>query len=423
MAGPGFVSAELEVRALKALFNALVGKSFEEVRAVDQSGVQDTDFASHANRALFRRVVMHLRKGEDLDVFAACQESGLAEADIMALAVNDEFWPAESLLKKLKETSREENARRLIDELALKPFDELAPGLDEVSGKIKASAVLHFPRLADDLTKVVDRIVANRLGKGAYTLRTGLSELDEYTGGLPINLTIVGSLPGAGKSSLVAGIARLLAKRGDTVGVVSLEDARDWIVDRCIAQESRVPLVDLRARALSDEQERRVEEGMAVFAEYSERLLVDDRENQRVGDVVATAQKMAHAGAKCIIVDHLGEIVVPRSDRHDLEIAEAVRRLRAISKTHNVPVILVCHLRRKEGAEDLFARPMLTDFAFSAAIERAARLAIGICREKDDETCLMAHVLKNTSGPSGRAIRLNFSFRAPMVVPGLNELF
>jgi hypothetical protein len=97
-----------------------------------------------------------------------------------------------------------------------------------------------------------------------------------------------------------------------------------------------------------------------------------------------------------IVIDHLGEISVGRTERHDLDILEVVVALRSLAKTHKVPVVVAAHLRRRTGLMEKSDRPVLTDFAFSAGIERVARVALGLYRP-GPETLRVA-ILKQTQG-------------------------
>ena len=119
-------------------------------------------------------------------------------------------------------------------------------------------------------------------------------------------------------------------------------------------------------------------------------------------------------GCKALIVDHLGEIRLERSDRHDLDIADALQQLRALAKIYGVPVVVACHLKRRDGGTE---DPKLSDFAFSAGVERMARVALALTRGAGEDQ-LRVHVLKQTSGQSGVAVDLNFHSMAGMVHNG-----
>jgi replicative DNA helicase len=122
-------------------------------------------------------------------------------------------------------------------------------------------------------------------------------------------------------------------------------------------------------------------------------------------------------GCRAVLVDHLGEVRLERTDRHDLDIAEALSALRGISKQYRVPVVVACHLRRRDGL-DIDKPPRLSDFAFSAAVERMARVALGLYRDTSEpKRKLGVAVLKQTNGPADFAFSLNMHERSGTVAP------
>ena len=110
-------------------------------------------------------------------------------------------------------------------------------------------------------------------------------------------------------------------------------------------------------------------------------------------------------------------MVLDRTDRHDLDMTEALQRLRAVSKQYKVPVVVAAHLKRRQGL-DITAEPTLTDFAFSSGLERMARVALGLYKinpKPGDAPQMGVAVLKQTNGPSGQAIALEIDESAAMV--------
>jgi replicative DNA helicase len=196
-------------------------------------------------------------------------------------------------------------------------------------------------------------------------------------------------------------IARNLAARGLKIGVLSLEDEREWLVERILAEAASVPLFLLGTRPLTELQKMRVEDSSGAVYELLKNILVDDAVAMTPAEAVASARAMVARGCKAIVVDHLGELRLERTDRHDLDVQAALQDLRAISKRYKVPMVVACHLRRREGLT-LDAVPRLTDFAFSASLERSARIALALFRpkaESGEEQSLGVAVLKQTKGP------------------------
>jgi hypothetical protein len=86
-----------------------------------------------------------------------------------------------------------------------------------------------------------------------------------------------------------------------------------------------------------------------------------------------------------------------------------LRELRAIADAHRVPVVVLCHVKRRDGVGD---EPRLTDFAFSADVERTARVALALVKPGEERQGV--HVLKQTSGRNGVAVWLRFNGPAAM---------
>jgi replicative DNA helicase len=153
-------------------------------------------------------------------------------------------------------------------------------------------------------------------------------------------------------------------------------------------------------------------------------ILCDDRAPLSVADVVTTARRMVSQGAKAIFVDHLGEVKLERSERHDLDLGEALQSLRNLAKSSRVPVVVLSHLRRREGL-NVDSEPRLTDFAFSSGIERMARVALGLWQgTRDGRDILQVTVMKQTQGKSGITVGLELDRTAGVVIdsPATSEL-
>jgi replicative DNA helicase len=141
-------------------------------------------------------------------------------------------------------------------------------------------------------------------------------------------------------------------------------------------------------------------------------IILDDRKGMSTKDIVAAARMMiTRHQVKALFVDHLGEIHVARSDRYDLDLSECLRDLRALADMYRVPLVLFCHLKRRQGLERTDT-PELTDFANTSGLERMARLAIGLSQRYDGNgapEALGVHVLKQTQGIPNVSTWLRFN--------------
>jgi replicative DNA helicase len=410
----------LEVAALRALVGDAQVSNAAAVSMLDEAGVTAADCNEAGPREVFAVVEARIRAGEALDAVTIARACKTAPRELVVSVLTDTVLGAtRGRLAALKDESLRRQYAGALKKLLSLVEDRGLPVANAVAEATKLlgawqSRERTIQALDVSLSPFFDTLDAIQRGEKEATVPTGLEAWDALCGGLPATLTVIGALPGVGKSALVAGICRNLARRGTKVGLLSLEDEREWLIQRIVSDAADVPLFILANRPQTKAQAERISETAGEVHGWLGQIITDDRSGMTTAEVVASARQMLAKGAKALILDHLGEVRMERSDRHDLDIADVLRELRTIAKTHHVPVVVLCHLRRREGL-DVYAEPRLTDFAFSAGVERMARLAIGLFKSKDNPTELRAVVLKQTRGKSDVGFALRMHERAAIV--------
>lgn len=262
--------------------------------------------------------------------------------------------------------------------------------------------------LQDALMEYLERMDEIRAGTRLATVPTGIEIWDQLLGGLQAGVvTFIGAQPSVGKSALIGSMARNIAKSGHVVGVFSLEDSRDWLVERTLSWESGVPVRRLvTADVRSHENADFASAGERVHG-WASRMIIDDRSRLTAQQVAAKARHwVATRGARAIIVDHLGELDLGNGhDRHDLAVTAAVVHLRDVAKELNVPVVVCAHFARppRSNDEPRYQRPTSSSWANSSGVERMARVAVGLWLPKPAEGAapndeIVCTVLKQTRG-------------------------
>ncbi len=405
-----------DVSTLRAIAGDASVSIVDAVARIDASGLQDTDFESSQCRALFAGMLATLRNGRPLDVPALAHAVGsAAPRKLVELVVMDfELGVSARRLEVVREKSKRRKLVHALSTLLDQARSEMTYA--DVHGEaLKKLAALDTPAaqlrsLDGEVMGLIEELEAVATGRAQPTLTTGIAALDKAIGGLQPTLTILGAEPGAGKSALMARIVRNIAERGIKVGVFSLEDQSRWMVRRMLSESSAVPVFVLQNRPLGLSQRERVQDTVAGIHALAQNIIVEDRKGLTAADVAAGARVMvASHGVEAIFVDHLGEIRVNRTDRHDRDIGDALRELRAIADVHRVPIVVLCHVKRRDGVGE---EPRLTDFAFSADVERTARVALALVKPGEDRQGV--HVLKQTQGASGVVVRLRFNAPAAM---------
>lgn len=411
--------APIEFEAIKALAGEASVDPRIAAEILDESNARAEDCETVGGRALFAAVEAMVRNAERID--AVVLFARLPQVDrqqVLEIATSCDLGVTKQRLGLLRDRSLRRQYTEALRAVARVVADTAQPLANAVAEASRLLATWQdestsLRALDDSVMGLVDEMEAVAAGTRATTLPTGLEALDAVIGGLQPTLTIVGALPGVGKSALVAGVCRKLAERGVSVGLLSLEDERMWLTRRLMAQASDVPVFVLANKALGKNQQARVLEAAGPLHTLLTRVLVDDRSGLTASEVVASARRMVARGAKAILVDHLGEVRLERTERHDLDIADALRELRALAKSHRVPVVVLSHLRRREGLT-VDSEPKLTDFAFSSGVERMARVALGLWRGEAGQ--LNCTVLKQTQGAAGLTVALQMDTSAGVVV-------
>ncbi|MBA7653303.1 Replicative DNA helicase [subsurface metagenome] len=259
---------------------------------------------------------------------------------------------------------------------------------------------------------------------------SGFTGLDDLLCGLqPSDLIIIAGRPSMGKTSLAINIARhAAAEQGACVALFSLEMAREPLVFRLLASESRVDLRHVRFGRHTEEEERRIMEATGRLSEAP--IYIDDSPQLRVMDMRSKARRLhLEHGINLIIVDYLQLMQADgRRENRVQEISYITRSLKALARELNVPVLAASQLSRLVEYRPSHT-PHLSDLRESGSIEQDADVVVFVNREEmyyhTKEAWQAEHpdeaypppaniiVAKHRNGPTGQ-INLRF-------IPGITK--
>lgn len=401
--------SDLEISVLRSIAGEASVNPRTTVELVASHGVGAGDFTHGPCRRLFEAMMTQLEHAhEQLDAVAtlALVGNSVPRELVLDVIAEAELGKTAARLQRLREEAANRQLLEVLRSAAglLKASSPTATVASELRKAIDAVVTPGdtIRPYSSEVVGVIERLEAARKGQDTGVIPTGIVAFDRCLGGLqPSVLTFIGSLPSVGKSALLASICRNLGRRRVKVGFLSLEDNRDWLVRRLASEVSRIPLFTLanRPHELSPRQVERFHRALEQTYTDLETVMGEDAEERplTLSEVIARATTMVMKhGCRAIILDHLGEVAVGRTERHDLDVLEVVTSLRSLAKTHAIPVVVAAHLRRRTGLMNKEDKPALTDFAFSAGIERVARVAVGLFRP--NPATISVNVLKQTQG-------------------------
>ncbi len=425
---------QLPPQALEAEM-AVLGAMLIEPDAVERALdiLSDQDFYQESHRAVFRVMAELARRSAAVDLVTVSEElrkvkrldelggmpflTGLQ--DRVATAAHVEHYARivkeKAILRELIKASTNIVAACYKEE---KPAAEL---LDEAQAdvmRVAQSQSLHGVVEAKDLAhEVLDQIEAAHKAKRAVTgVPSGLKLLDRKTAGFQkSDLILIAARPSQGKTALALNVAaHVVLEEKKPVLFFSLEMSRHAIMQRLIASEGRVNLMDIRTGFF---QHRHWAQLTTATARLSESPLhVVDMPGlsvlgaRSISRQLAAKLKREGKELSLIIIDYLQLMRGgARTENRQQEVSEISRGLKFLARDLNLPVIALSQLsRRSEDKGRTDNKPMLSDLRESGALEQDADLVAFIHREayykRNDPTLegkALIIIAKQRQGPVG----------------------
>lgn len=310
-----------------------------------------------------------------------------------------------------------------IDTASREESKELPDLIDEIQKKILSVSSDTVQRDFFDSQTLLEMQMerADEFARNPDALRglsTGLQSLDDKLQGLhKSDLIILAARPSVGKSAFVIDIARHVAVSAKkTVAIFSLEMPGVQVIERMIAQESRINLWNIRMANLREEEFKRFNDGVAKLSEA--KIFIDETSGINIMQIRSKARKLVmEHGLDLLVIDYL-QLMQGRSniDNRAQEIAEISRSLKILARELNIPIIALSQLNRAvENRLDKI--PQLSDLRESGSIEQDADIVIFLGRDVvNDEDVDPSNVkvdvfiAKHRNGPTGR---IQMSFVSP----------
>lgn len=237
----------------------------------------------------------------------------------------------------------------------------------------------------------------------------------------PGQVVIIGARPAVGKSVLAADWARFNAMhRGVGTAFFSLEMTRLELGQRVMAAEANVLLERLRAKTLEEDDWQRV---MAVKGAWDRApMWMSDDFNISLPHMRSRLRKLTRTHkVDLVLVDYLQLMEGAVSENRQQEISKISRGLKKLAKEFGVVVVVLSQLNRG-STQRSDKRPQISDLRESGSIEQDADIVILLDREdtRDKESPRAGEIdlmiEKNRNGAGGREVVCAFQGHYSRVV-------
>lgn len=242
----------------------------------------------------------------------------------------------------------------------------------------------------------------------AIGLKTGISDIDDLIGGfVDSEFILVAGRPSMGKTAFALQIAAYNAIVCKIpVMIFSIETSNEQITCRMLCAEAKVSYDEILRGILPKKDWPKLSLAAGPISEAE--VFIDETPSIPIMQLVSKAENFAKAnGVKMIIVDHIGLVTNTEKGRsRNEEISVISKRLKALGKTINVPVIALCQLSR-EVEKRQPPIPRLSDLYESGSLEQDSDKVIFLYREeyykRDSNKKGIAEIIlaKNKNGKVG----------------------
>jgi replicative DNA helicase len=397
--------------------------------------IDSQDFFRDAHRRIFDKMVALSERSEPIDLVTLKDEltrSGdlddvggpayiSALTDGVPRSANVEYYAKivkeKSTLRRLIQSATEVLGRAYdAEEDADELLDQAERSIFQIAEHRLRSGFVRVGEMVDKGYELIEKLQQH---KGLVTgVPSGFVELDELTSGFQrSDLVIVAARPSMGKTSLVLNMALHAGiEAGKTVGIFSLEMAREQLFLRMLTSEARVDAHRFRGGFLGEQDYARLVEAFARL--HDAKVYIDDTPGVGILEMRAKCRRLKlERGLDLIIVDYL-QLMQGRGrfENRQQELASISRSMKILAKELDVPILALSQLSRApESRGD--HRPQLSDLRESGALEQDADVVLFIFREDmysndgepKPEHAGTAEIIigKQRNGPTG-TVRLAF---------------
>jgi len=207
---------------------------------------------------------------------------------------------------------------------------------------------------------------------------TGFRQLDKRLGGgfRRGQVIVLGGRPGMGKTAMMIKMGMASPSLW-----VSMEMAREEVLDRTIAQIAGVPY-DVAHEAIGDVNQRdRWLKAAEALKNYPVSVITRAQTTNQIE--LDLARRVPEEGTGLVLIDHLDFLAdpMPRNATDVEKTARLIRRCKAIAVNCNVAVLVLSHFNRNADHRSDY-RPQLSDFKNSGAVEQDADIALLLYRRR-----------------------------------------
>ncbi len=394
--------------------------------------VSPQDFYREAHQKILNKMIDLYDKGEGVDLLSlteALKKNGELEAvggasyvsallDGVPKSLNIEYYAKiikeKAILRKLIFSSARIIAASYDEKFETDELlDQAQSSIIELAEERVKPGFQPMKAIAEQTLEIVESLSKRK--QFITGLPTGFRDLDSLTSGLHnSDFIVLAGRPSMGKTALALNISQNIAtKEGNSVGIFTLEMAKEQLAIRMLCAEAQVNIQKVRNGYINDKEWNKIVLAFNKLAQSN--IFVDETPALSVTEMKAKARRLKmEKNLDLLVVDYIQLMRGGgRFENRTQEISYISRSMKELAKELQIPVIGVSQLSRAPERAGRVHRPQLSDLRESGAIEQDADVVIFIYREEmyrptvENEGIADLIIAKQRNGPTG-TIKLVF---------------
>jgi replicative DNA helicase len=214
-------------------------------------------------------------------------------------------------------------------------------------------------------------------------LSSGYQDIDTRTLGFTPGVSLIAARPSQGKTSLALNIACNVAFAGGSVYFASVESAKEKLISRILAAESKIDSYRLRQGRMDRDEFGRILDTLGRLSVT--RFEIDDSPDLTAEALISRCRQFAfqNGGLDLVLVDYIQLMLHEgRIENRREEVRKISKGLVKLSRLLKVPVIALAQLSREVDKRP-GNRPQKSDLGECSALEADADVIMFILREEE----------------------------------------
>jgi replicative DNA helicase len=375
--------------------------------------LREDDFYYVAHKKIYRAIKELYDKQQPVDMVSVCamldkqgELAGVGGREyIVSVAVDMQPQPS-CIMQYIQDILRMSRRRKLVMILE-KWLNKVSEDLvdDNIVERVESDILELLQQNRDgkpyDIKSLLTDYIGELLDMGANKkqlgYRWGWASVDKHID--PIcsgDLIVIAGYTSMGKSAFALNVACNLAKQGVRVGILSMEDSVNRILNRLLANYLRVENRKIREAKLTKEQWDKmlvdVVPKLSRLPIYIKRCY--DMDASKIKAQIR--QLVNRDGVNVVIIDYLGMIKVDKrsKDTKAQQIGEITKSLKNIAIELNIAILLLAQLHEGANREARYVRPRVSDLRDSGEIGQDADVVLFISRPE----VLQFPIVENVKG-------------------------